>query len=605
MLYKKLTLVLFSTLVMWTNLLSQDVTEGINLIRNEKFNEAKKYFSSLLTSSKKTDANFYLGQIYFAEGKFDSSKSFFLKGINNDKEPALDYAGLVKVNLVQNNTSEADKNQNEAIEINGDNDARVYLVLAEAYSNPKIKDYEKAILFLNKALKIDPKSTDSYILLGKIYLNKGNGSDAIKNFENALNISKTNPEALTYKAKVYALIDNNNDAITLLNEAIAGDPGYAPAFNELAELYAKLKDYAKATEYYKKYIDISGSTHEKLKRYASMLYINKDYEKAIKILEGLNNSDQDIASSLRILAYSYLRLDDAEKSKSYFQKLFELKSADYLPSDYENYADLLSKTGNDSLAVEYLLKIVATDSTRNDIWGKISVLSFKNKNWDGVITALEKKQTLTAQEYFDLAKAYLFKGDKAISEVMQSLSSKLDLNEEQLGKLRIALLYYQKDLTDAKGDNQKIDAALNKVEQSVASLIEPNQKSKWLSDQTKWIQEVRSTIGLEYAKADSALVMLSTKAPNLAIAYFWRARVNSNFDPESEAGLAKPFYEKFIELAKGEPDKFKKELIESYSYLGYYYYLQKDNTKSKENWQEVLRLDPENKQAIDVLKQLK
>ncbi len=376
MLYKKLTLVLFSTLVMWTNLLSQDVTEGTRLIRNEKFDAAKKYFSSLLTSSKKTDANFYLGQIYFAEGKFDSSKAFFLKGINNDKEPALDYAGLVKVNLVQNNTSEADKNQNEAIEINDDNDARVYLVLAEAYSNLQIKDYEKAISFLNKALKINPKSTDSYILLGKIYLNKGNGSDAIKNFGNALDISKTNPEALTYKAKVYALIDNNNDAITLLNEAIAGDPDYAPAYNELAELYAKLKDYAKATEYYAKYIDISGNTPEKLKRYASMLYINKDYEKAIKILEGLNKSDQDIASSLRILAYSYLRLDDAEKSKSYFQKLFELKSADYLPSDYENYADLLSKTGNDSLAVEYLLKVVATDSTRNDIWGKISVLNF-------------------------------------------------------------------------------------------------------------------------------------------------------------------------------------------------------------------------------------
>jgi len=605
MLYKKLTLVLFSTLVMWTNLLSQDVTEGIKLIRNEKFNEAKKYFSSLLTSSKKTDANFYLGQIYFAEGKFDSSKSFFLKGINNDKEPALDYAGLVKVNLVQNNISEANKNQNGAIETNDDNDARVYLVLAEAYSNPQIKDYEKAILFLNKALKIDPKSTDSYILLGKIYLNEGNGSDAIKNFGNALDISKTNPEALTYKAKVYALIDNNNDAITLLNEAIAGDSAYAPAYNELAELYAKLKDYAKATEYYKKYIDISGSTPEKLKRYASMLYINKDYEKAIKILEGLNNSDQDIASALRILAYSYLRLDDAEKSKSYFQKLFELKSADYLPSDYENYADLLSKTGNDSLAVEYLLKIVATDSIRNDIWGKISVLSFKDKNWSGVITALERKQTLTAQEYFDLAKAYIFKGDKAISEVMQSLSSKLDLNEEQLGKLRIALLYYQKDLTDAKGDNQKIVAALNKVEQSVASFIESNQKSKWLSDQTNWIQEVRSIIGQEYAKADSALVRLSTKAPNLAIAYFWRARVNSNFDPESEAGLAKPFYEKFIELAKGEPDKFRKELIESYSYLGYYYYLQKDNAKSKSYWQQVLALDPENNQAIDVLKQLK
>jgi hypothetical protein len=95
------------------------------------------------------------------------------------------------------------------------------------------------------------------------------------------------------------------------------------------------------------------------------------------------------------------------------------------------------------------------------------------------------------------------------------------------------------------------------------------------------------------------------KVPDLAVAYFWRARVKTNFDPESKLGLAKPYYEEFIERTAAEKDKFKKELIESNQYLGYYYYLQEDNAKSKVYWQEVINLDPENKQANDVIKMLK
>jgi tetratricopeptide (TPR) repeat protein len=131
------------------------------------------------------------------------------------------------------------------------------------------------------------------------------------------------------------------------------------------------------------------------------------------------------------------------------------------------------------------------------------------------------------------------------------------------------------------------------------------QKIKWAFVKPAWLREVRSKIKLDYAKADTALTMLVQKVPDLAVAYFWRARINANFDPESKLGLAKPYYEQFIERAAADKDKFKKELIESYQYLGYYYYLQEDNVKSKVYWQEVLNLDPENKQANDVIKMLK
>jgi tetratricopeptide (TPR) repeat protein len=315
------------------------------------------------------------------------------------------------------------------------------------------------------------------------------------------------------------MINNYTGAISLLNEAINSDPAYSPAYFEMSEVYSNIKDYSKASEFYAKYIEKSEVTYEKQKRYASILYLNKEYEKAINILQDLIRTEPDISSSIRILAYSYLRLDDIDKSKSYFQKLFSMNGINYLSTDYENYADLLSKTGEDSLAIVYLTKIIDTDSARKDIYGKISVINFKIKNWQGVVYALTKKGDITAQEYFDLGKAYYFMQD--------------------------------------------------------------------------------------YFNADSTFSKLATKVPDLAIAYFWQARVKTNFDPESDSGLAKPYYEQFLQLSNEDTIKFKKELIEAYSYLGYYYFLKEDNTNSKLYWQKVFALDPKNVQAIEALKELK
>lgn len=588
-----------------TSLIAQDFSAGIKLIKNEKYSEAKKYFSSYLNTSSASIANFYLGQIALIKGEIDSAKYFFEQGIINNSSLALNYAGMVKVNLIEDDQTNADLNERKAIELTDDKNESVYLVLAEGYILPNINKYDKAIDMINKALLLNPQSIDGYILLGKLYLNKGNGTEAIKNFEKALDINKNNPEAMILKAKVYSLINNYDEAIKLLNYAISIDSTYSPVYNSIAEVYASIKDYGKAAEYYGKYLSTSELSSEKLKRYVQFLYLNKDYEKVIKILEGNETSEKDIISSTRILAYSYLRINDLENSKRYFEKLFSLPNAEFLPTDYENYADLLSSAGNDSLAIENLLKIVSLDSTRKDILGKISFLSFKNKKWNQVIDALEKKKTLTTQEYFDLGKAYIFKGDEKINELIENLKQKLSLNDEQVLKLRILLLNYQKELKGADQDSLKINSALDRLIQSTESLIAANQKSKWLANKKTWGDLVRTKIWLEYAMADSAFSNLSSKAPNLPIAYIWRARVNTNFDPESVNGLAKPFYEQFIKLASDDSIKYKKELVEAYSYLGYYYYLQKDNELSKKYWGKVILLDPENTQAKEVIKQLK
>ena len=97
--------------------------------------------------------------------------------------------------------------------------------------------------------------------------------------------------------------------------------------------------------------------------------------------------------------------------------------------------------------------------------------------------------------------------------------------------------------------------------------------------------------------------------PKLMTGHIWRAKANANLDPDSKLGLAKPFYEKVIEIGtvdSASSVKYKKELMESYKYLGAYFFLvSKDNANAILNWEKVVAIDPNDQQAIKVLEELK
>ena len=85
----------------------------------------------------------------------------------------------------------------------------------------------------------------------------------------------------------------------------------------------------------------------------------------------------------------------------------------------------------------------------------------------------------------------------------------------------------------------------------------------------------------------------------------WQARANSQMDPETEKGLAKPYYESTIPILEKNKDKYLKELSECYRYLGYYYYLKQDMDSSRLYWNKLLEIDPTNKTALEALKNIK
>jgi tetratricopeptide (TPR) repeat protein len=109
----------------------------------------------------------------------------------------------------------------------------------------------------------------------------------------------------------------------------------------------------------------------------------------------------------------------------------------------------------------------------------------------------------------------------------------------------------------------------------------------------------------QFEKADSTFQKLIALQPTMTVGYLWAGRTTANLDPETEQGLAKPYYDKLIEMGLANPDKNKNDLIEAYSYLGYYYFVKKQNALSRTYWEKVLALNPADTRAIEALKAIK
>ena len=112
----------------------------------------------------------------------------------------------------------------------------------------------------------------------------------------------------------------------------------------------------------------------------------------------------------------------------------------------------------------------------------------------------------------------------------------------------------------------------------------------------------------QYTRADSVYNIILIAKPTYAPGHLARARVNGYLDPEAKQGLAKPHWDKYIELSKAEgadATKFKEGLVEAYGNLGMYNFQKGDKATALSNFEQVLVLDPGNQGAASNIKILK
>ncbi len=433
-------------------------------------------------------------------------------------------------------------------------------VITDNKDNPKAADDQ-----VKEFVKVYKKDANALAGLGRAYLNVKDTIDAQKYAEMAMAKNKHCGEAYILLGDIEAVKNEGGNAAQWYNQATVMDPQNPQGYIKYAHVYAKRNP------------DLSVQKLEELRKVdptypvdseaGHFFYRADKYDNALEYFGKANLDDLDDARLVEYALSAYFK-GDSQKSlevTKYGTKKYP-RSAGLNRLNFYNYTDLK----------EYDNALVAADALFN--------------NSDSA------KFTARDYQYYGYAYIGAEQYDNAIEQFSKALEMNPDLNDvrKQLSDAYIAKEDYVNGLA-------LYDEYLSKVEKPTVSDIDG--LAKLYADQASNSEGDEKIEALK--NADRVYGDLGEKFPNnLMYASRMRARLNSQLDPETTEGLAKPYYEKYVELILAESPDTPQLLVEPYSYLAYYYLQQDDKENSILYWNKILEIDPENataKQAVEAL----
>lgn len=180
-------------------------------------------------------------------------------------------------------------------------------ILAALY---KFKEANEAYITTEK---INASIPELYISWGTTLQKTAQHKEAIEKFNKALNLEPESTEAMYYLALSLAETGECNNAISLLNKVLAKDPNYTEVYTKLGGIYNKLNDRKKALEYYEIAAGFSGNTNVNF-LIASTYYIENDFPNALIYFNKHLETHPDHFESLVNLAIINNKLGDKKES---------------------------------------------------------------------------------------------------------------------------------------------------------------------------------------------------------------------------------------------------------------------------------------------------
>ena len=295
--------------------------------------ELKAVNAQLLEDPNSADLYNKRAVIYTSIKEYTAAVNDAKRAIKIDSTMPVYYNTLVDAYFSQNSTRQA-KELLEAMEKKFPTNTEALLKLAELYF--LVRQYQKAIDFTNKALKVDASLAKAYYLKGSIYKESGDTAKAISSlvtatdqdnkfedayydlgiiyaarksaialeyYDNTLRINPNNENAYYARAKVLQDLGKYDEAIAEYSLLLTKNKACDNCCYNIGAIYLELKkDNQKALDYFTRAIEINpsyteayfarGYTHSKLNDkksakadYDRCLQLTPNYEPAI---EGLN-----------------------------------------------------------------------------------------------------------------------------------------------------------------------------------------------------------------------------------------------------------------------------------------------------------------------------
>jgi tetratricopeptide (TPR) repeat protein len=581
------------------NIKAQDLKTAIQLTKSEQYDKSQTMLLDLIKKEPANSKNyFFLGENYLLDYAADTisnsltvaakaAKEIYQKGVDANASDPLNYTGLAKVAFFLGDSKTATEMRTKARSLllpfknikkivpPAPEYAFALAKIAESYIKDNKVDTSLALPLIREAIKIDNKNEDVHLIAGDIYILVNDGSKAIASYKLAQFADPQSPTAAMKIGNIYVKGRALQAAIPYYEDAIQLNASYAPAYRELGQLYLLAQRFDQAKENFKKYLDLTAGNIPAKIRYVNALFYAKNYDEVIKNVEDIFKVDKSRTYMNRIAGYSCYEKNppDYDKALAYMETLFKTVAPErILWKDYHYMARILVKKNQNypKLADDLSAAELALDKEKNKL--------------SSATSAADKAKYKASVE--DLtAKATALKADAAKS------NAEIDRAFGEYAKV-LTMKPGDRSLLNEMATNYNLFKRYDGVAKTLTKMLDP------AKDNTEDLMRIGRAYynGEKYKTADSVFTAITIKTPGYIPAYQWIANTYSKMDPDLKLGLAKPKFEKLIEIAKTDSIKNEAAMMDAFSYLSYYHMMNNNFGRSKDFYNRMVNLDPNSKE---------
>ncbi len=191
----------------------------------------------------------------------------------------------------------------------------------------------------------DPKDTESWVMLGRLYRVSNSSPEAEKAYRAALAVDPNNEDAITGLAMLYADLGDSKKAIDTLKDVAAHSPNER-TLQFLAEQYEQMKDYKDAAAVLKKAYDLAPDNLRIARSLALDLMYSDQLDEALKLFQELGEEDPRDVDSQIYLSKIYTIKHDLANARAAIDKA-KKASPENLDVRYQDAQLLLAENKND------------------------------------------------------------------------------------------------------------------------------------------------------------------------------------------------------------------------------------------------------------------
>jgi serine/threonine protein kinase/Flp pilus assembly protein TadD len=264
--------------------LSRQIAKSIGL-SERRIEAAKMQIRDVTTGSSEAYNLFLKGRDEQSNNDWDGTVRSLEKAVELDPTFASAYLYLSRALTFQNDPRKADEALKKAWGLSTRASEKEKLLIEAEYANQIEKNPERYLRILKEAADKYPKDKEVHFYIGTYYLERSLSEQSVEEFDKVLSLDPNHDGALNNKGYAYMQLKNFEKAVECLTRSASLSPRTPNPVDSLAEAYFMAGNLDLAIENYQKAITIKPDFYSSMESLAYVFAMKEDYAEASKWLD--------------------------------------------------------------------------------------------------------------------------------------------------------------------------------------------------------------------------------------------------------------------------------------------------------------------------------